>query len=253
MNIFRRITRRISSISKSIVSKITRRSRKTTIPEINTQPIENRKIKIPEASARQLEQSKPTISKAPTERTKREKTTAPTQRTEKGKMPVSETRKVSTGEKKTTTPDTPTQQIILQPIENKPEEAKEEQTLEIELAKEKIGELKERIKEMDEEGYIPQFSHSWSIAPQKRPNSRGAGRMKETSGNIIIDTIEDVVRTNGYVAVARALEANWDEIIYYIERLEFAIYDGEYRKRSGGRSAYNAGIMRLRGILVSET
>jgi len=250
----------------NIFRRITRRSRKTTIPEINTQPIENRKIKIPETSARQLEQSKPTISKVPAERTEKEKTTAPTQRTEKGKMPVSETRKVSIREKKTTTSGTLFKEIVkgignigdfiiskLIPRKGNGNGEGEGDDTEIELAKEKIEELKERIKEMDEVGYIPQFSHSWSIAPKKMPNSRGAGRMKETSGNIIIDTIDDAIRTKGYVAVARALETNWDEIIYYIERLEFAIYDGEYRKRSGGRSAYNAGLMRLKAILISET
>lgn len=159
--------------------------------------------------------------------------------------------------KKRKAPKTPTPKqikpIVLTPIEIEEDHAEEGDATEIELAKEKIEELKEKIKEMDSEGYTPEYSHSWSVAPQKSPNSGGAGRMKETSGNIIIDTIEDVVRTNGYIAVAKSLEANWDEILYYIERLEFAIYDGEYRKRSGGRSAYNAGLMRLRGMLVSET
>jgi len=120
------------------------------------------------------------------------------------------------------------------------------------LANEKIEELIEKIKEMDSEGYAPEFSHTWSMSPKKAPNSNGAGIAKETSGNKIIDLIRDEVRINGATAVAKSIEAHWDEIIYMIERLEFAIYDAQYRKKAGGRGAYEAGLLRLRQILTSE-
>lgn len=120
------------------------------------------------------------------------------------------------------------------------------------LANEKINELIEKIKEMDSEGYAPEFSHTWAMSPQKAPNSNGAGIAKETSGNKIIDLIRDEVNVNGATAVAKSLEAHWDEIIYMIERLEFAIYDAQYRKKAGGRGAYEAGLLRLRQILTSE-
>lgn len=120
------------------------------------------------------------------------------------------------------------------------------------LANEKIKELIDKIKEMDSEGYAPEFTHTWSMSPEKSPNSNGAGIAKETSGNKIIDLIRDEVNVNGATAVAKSLEAHWDEIIYMIERLEFAIYDAQYRKKAGGRGAYEAGLLRLRQILTSE-
>lgn len=136
------------------------------------------------------------------------------------------------------------------PILSVPEEAPE--ISENFFAKEKIDELIDKIKEMDSEGYVPEFSHSWSMNPSKAPNSNGAGIAKESSGNAIIDVIRDEVNVHGYTAIAMALEKHWDEIIYQIERLEYAIYDSQYRKKSGGRAAYEAGLLKLRRLLTGE-
>ena len=124
-------------------------------------------------------------------------------------------------------------------------EAKEEQ-----LAKEVIDNLIDIVRSMDEEGYTPSSPHAWSISPEKAPNSGGAGRMKEESGNVIIDTIRQAVADTDAITVARSLEQYWDGILYHIERLEYAIYDAEYRRRGGGRAAYEAGLLKLKGMLT---
>lgn len=117
------------------------------------------------------------------------------------------------------------------------------------LAKDTIEGLIDKIREMDETGYVPFSSHEWSINPEKAVNSNGAGIAKEDSGNAIIDLIRNVVADVGVVTVARSLEQYWDGILYQIERLEFAIYDAEYRKRSGGRAAYESAMLKLEGML----
>ena len=128
--------------------------------------------------------------------------------------------------------------------EQKPGESTEE-----ELAQDTIDSLIDKIKEMDESGYTPYSPHEWSINPDKAINSNGAGIAKEDSGNAIIDLIRSAVADVGSVTVARSLEQYWDGILYQIERLEFAIYDAEYRKRSGGRAAYESAMLKLEGML----
>ena len=129
--------------------------------------------------------------------------------------------------------------------EREPGESTEER-----LASEVIENLIDIVRSMDEEGYTPSSPHAWSINPEKSPNSGGAGRMKEESGNIIIDTIRQAVADTDAITVARSLEQYWDGILYHIERLEYAIYDAEYRRRGGGRGAYEAGLLKLKGILT---
>lgn len=118
------------------------------------------------------------------------------------------------------------------------------------LAKEVIENLIDIVRSMDEEGYTPSSPHTWSINPEKAPNSGGAGRMKEESGSSIIEIINQAVEETDAITVARSLEQYWDGILYHIERLEYAIYDAEYRRRGGGRGAYEAGLLKLKGMLT---
>lgn len=136
-----------------------------------------------------------------------------------------------------------------EPWEQEEEDRYIEEMREEELAERIIDNLIDRVKEMDSEGYITTSPHSWSVSPEKAPNSNGAGIAKEESGNEIVDAIKRAVAETDAVTVARSLEEYWDGILYQIERLEFAIYDTEYRKKSGGRGAYEAGMLKLDSML----